>query len=94
MLAELYRDELDDLEQAAVWYRRAAAVPGIGRDAERHILRALVELCRDRIGRPELAAPALSRAAKLHAGDRLGHWANQELNLIKRAMKTGSAEPG
>ncbi len=93
MLAELYRDQLDDLEKAAAWYRKAAAVPGIGRDSERQILRTLVELCRDRIGRPELAAPALSRAARLHAGDRLGHWAGRELRLIKEAMKAGPGRP-
>ncbi|MDH3732384.1 MAG: hypothetical protein OEU54_02575 [Gemmatimonadota bacterium] len=84
-LAELHRDETRDLVEAAAWFRRAAAVPGIGRDAQRQILRELVELCRDRLGRPELAAPALRRAADVHAGDRLGHWATSELRALREA---------
>ena len=88
-LAELYRDERGDLVEAAAWFRRAAAVPGIGRDAERQLLRELVELCRDRLGRPELATPALRRAADLHAGDRLGHWAGKELATLKSVAATG-----
>ena len=84
-LAELYRDEIGDLVAAAAWFRRAAAVPGIGREAERAILRELVEMCRDRLGRPELAAPALRRAADVHAGDRLGHWARLELRALRDA---------
>jgi hypothetical protein len=82
-LAEIHRDETGDLVEAAAWFRRAAAVPGIGRDAERQILRELIEMCRDRLGRPELAAPALRRASELHAGDRLGHWATTELRKLR-----------
>lgn len=90
-LAELYRDDLGDLVEAAGWFRRAAAVPGIGRDAERQILRELVEMCRHRLGRPELAAPALRRAADLHAGDRLGHWATSQLRDLRRPAADGEA---
>lgn len=89
MLAELYRDEFDDMEEAVAWYRRASSVPGITVDMERQVLRTLVELC-DRIGRSELAMPPLSRAAELHAGDRLGHWARKEL----RRIKYGETDPG
>jgi hypothetical protein len=82
-LAELYRDEVGDLVEAAAWFRRAAAVPGIGVEGERQVLRELVELCRDRLGQPELAAPALRRAADLHKGDRLGNWARSELRSLR-----------
>ncbi len=82
MLAELYRDEFDDMEEAVMWYRRASSVPGVSVDMERQVLRTLVELC-DRIDKSELAVPALSRAADLHSGDRLGHWARKELRRIK-----------
>lgn len=92
-LAELYRDERGDLVEAAAWFRRAAAVPGIGRDGERQILRELVALCRDRLGRPELAAPALRRAADLHAGDRLGHWARKELAELKSPPSEAAEGP-
>jgi len=83
-LAELYRDEIGDLVEAVAWFRRTAAVPGIGLESERQVLREIVEICRDRLGRPELAAPALRRAADLHAGDRLGNWARQELKTLRQ----------
>ena len=85
-LAELYRDELRDLEESAVWYRRAAAVPGLSPDSARQVLRELLELCRDRLGRPEMALPALRRAADLHAGSRLGVWAGQEIRAIRAPL--------
>lgn len=90
-LAELYRDDVGDLVEAAGWFRRAAAVPGIGHDAERQVLRELVEMCRDRLGRPELAGPALRRAADVHAGDRLGHWAASQLRELRRPAADGGA---
>jgi hypothetical protein len=82
-LAELYRDEVGDLVEAVAWFRRTAAVPGIGLESERQVLREIVELSRDRLGRPALAAPALRRAADLHRGDRLGNWARQELKALR-----------
>lgn len=94
MLAELYRDDLGEFEKAAAWFRRAAAVPKLSMDGERQILRALVELCCDKTDRPELAAPALSRAASLHAGDRLGHWAQQELRALRARPGPTSADLG
>lgn len=85
MIAELYRDRMERPEEAVAWFRRAAAVPALTLETERMILRDLVELC-VKLERPELAAPALSRAASVHEGDRLGHWARQELKAIKDAM--------
>ncbi|MDX1578120.1 MAG: hypothetical protein R3266_06535 [Gemmatimonadota bacterium] len=84
-LAELYRDEIGDYEAAVAWYRRAAALPGLSVESQRMLLRELIELCRDRMNRPELAAPALARTAQLHEGDRLGHWARAQLREIKGA---------
>jgi len=85
-LAELYRDEIRDLDASAAWYRRAAAVPGLAPDNARHILRELLELSKNRLGRPEVALPALRRAAELHAGSRLGVWANQEIRAIRTRL--------
>lgn len=85
MIAELFRDRMERPEEAVPWLRRAAAVPGLALETERMILRDLVELC-VKIDRPELASPALSRAASVHGGDRLGHWARQELRAIKEGM--------
>lgn len=85
-LAELYRDEIRDFEEAAAWYRRAAAVPGLAPDNARQVLRELLELCKDRLGRPEAALPALRMAADRHAGSRLGVWAGQEIRAIRAKM--------
>lgn len=88
-LAELYRDEIGDLEEAAAWLRRTAAVPGLSLESERHVLRELIELCTDRIGRPELALPALGRTADRHRGNRLGIWAAREM----RDIRAGAGRP-
>jgi tetratricopeptide (TPR) repeat protein len=87
MIAELYRDRMKQPEEAVPWLRRAAAMPGLALETERMILRDLVELCRNTLERPELATPALARAASAHDGDRLGHWARQELKEIKEGMR-------
>lgn len=92
ILAELYRDQIGDLDEAAAWYRRAASVPGIDVDTERMLLRELVELCRDRMGRPELATPALARAAQLHEHDRLGNWARTQIREIKSGPAPASVD--
>lgn len=81
-LAELYRDDLGRPEEAVAWFRRAAAVPGLRPEEERHILLELLELCRA-LGEPRLAAPALARTVELRAGSRVGIWARQELRRIR-----------
>lgn len=89
-LAELYRDELGAPLEAVEWLRRAAAVPELTPEEERHLLRELVELCERRLGVPKLAAPALARTASVRAGTRVGIWARQELARIRAGSRGGA----
>lgn len=85
-IARLLRDEMDDPEQAAVWFRRVRDRTSL--DAGRSILvtRELVELYGTRLGEPLRAAPELARLAEMFPHTPDGKWAASELAELKRRM--------
>lgn len=85
-LARLYRDELQQPEDAVVWFRRALGTPLVDAGVEQSVLRELVEVYTHRLRRPREAAPWLARLAAQHAATPHGAWAKRELAELKQAM--------
>lgn len=90
-LARLYRDQLDDAERAGHYFRMARNHPGIGRGMELQLTRELIELYRDRLGRPERALPELARLAQLLKGSTRERLVREELADLKRQVVPGDS---
>jgi hypothetical protein len=82
-MAFLLRDEMDAPSEALEWLGRAASIEGLPEAEQKYLLREIMELCRSRLGGPELAMPLLAKVAQLRQGTGVGHWARQELREIK-----------
>lgn len=84
-IARIHRDELDRLEDAARWFRRARRDARLTEGQEKLVYRELVELYR-KAGTPTRAAPELARMAERFAGSPEGEWARGELAEVKRLI--------
>ena len=82
-IALLLRDEMDAPSEALEWLGRAASIDGLPEAEQKYILLETVELCRSRLGHPDLAMPLLAKVARLRQGTGVGDWARQELREIK-----------
>ncbi|TVR67423.1 MAG: hypothetical protein EA422_00455 [Gemmatimonadales bacterium] len=85
-IGRLLRDELGRPDEAAAWLRRARRDAVMSPGQELILSRELVELYRNRLGRPEKALPELARMAERFAETPDGEWAARELAELKRGM--------
>src|SRR5690606_6078482 len=88
-LARLYRDALQQPEDAVVWFRRALGTPALEAGVEQGVLRELIEVYTHRLRRPREAAPWLARLAAQHAATPHGARAKRELAELKQTMSEG-----
>lgn len=92
-LARLWRDEENRPEEAAAWFRRALAVPGLGEGQALLLLRELVEVQVHRLDAPRRAFPDLARVARTREGTPAGAWAAAELRRLKEAYPLSADGP-
>lgn len=85
-VARIYRDHLDEMDDAARWFRRALREADVPRGMAMLARKELVELYTHRMGAPEKALPELARMAHELAGTPEGEWAEAELKDIKSRM--------
>jgi hypothetical protein len=90
-IGRLLRDELGRPDEAAAWLRRARRDAVMSPGQELMVSRELVELYRNRLGRPEKALPELARMAERFSETSDGEWAARELAELKRG--TGPTPP-
>lgn len=86
-LARLYRDELQQPEDAVAWFKRALEVEAITAGSEQAVLRELIEVYTHRLRRPHAAMPWLARLAARHRGTPSGEWARRELAELKKELR-------
>ncbi|MEX0893678.1 MAG: hypothetical protein WEB88_16045 [Gemmatimonadota bacterium] len=82
-LARLWRDELNEAAEAAVWFRRALHTPGLPAGQALLLLRELVEVHVHRLGDPRPAFAELARLARTMPDTPAGSWAAGELARLK-----------
>jgi len=82
-LARLWRDDLNEAAEAAVWFRRALQVPGLPAGQALLLLRELVEVHVHRLGDPRPAFADLARVARTMPDTPAGSWAAGELARLK-----------
>jgi tetratricopeptide (TPR) repeat protein len=85
-IGRLLRDDLGRPEEAAAWLRKARREAKVSPGQELILSRELVELYRNRLGRPEKALPELARMAERFSETPDGEWAAGELAELKRGM--------
>ena len=86
-LARLYRDRLNQPEQAAHWFKQALSLRTIDAGSEALAARELVELCNNKLKQPERAIPVLARITELQPTTATGTWARAQLEELKRALR-------
>lgn len=86
-LARLYRDQLQQPEDAVEWFRRILASAELPPTTEQAVTRELIEVYTHRLRRPRAAAPWLARLADRYPDTASGVWAKRELAEIKREMR-------
>ena len=86
-LARLYRDRLNQPEQAVHWFKQALSLRTIDGGSEALAARELVELCSNRLKQPERAIPVLARITELQPTTTTGTWARAQLEELKRALR-------
>jgi tetratricopeptide (TPR) repeat protein len=82
-LARLWRDDMNDAAEAAIWFRRALQVPGLPAGQALLLLRELVEVHVHRLGNPRPAFADLARVARTMPDTPAGSWAARELARLK-----------
>lgn len=94
-IGRILKDELGRPEEAATWLRKARREAEMSPGQEILLSRELVELYRNRLGRPEKALPELARVAERFGGTPDGEWAARELAQLKKELagREGSRPP-
>jgi len=82
-IGRLYRDELDRPDDAVLWFKQARREAALSPAQDLFISGELVELYRNRMGKPEKALPELARLAEMHPGTPEEEWAKSELRRLK-----------
>ena len=93
-LARLLRDRLKRPEDAAHWFKKVIAMPGVDEGMTQQAARELVELCRVRLRQPERALPTLARLAEQRTASRLGDWARQQTAELRADLQTHGDDGG
>ncbi len=86
-LARVYRDELHQLEDAVLWFKRTCAVPNVSPGTDMMASREMIEVYTHRMRQPSAALPYLARLAARHPGTSAGEWAKKELAAMKAEMR-------
>jgi tetratricopeptide (TPR) repeat protein len=90
-IARLKRDQLDDAEGAAEWFKKALSESTMNGGVLLLTRKELVELYEKHMGQPEKAAPLLARIIDEHADGPDGEWALDALKRIKAFMAEESS---
>jgi hypothetical protein len=85
-VARLYRDRLEDLEEALRWFKRAIEEATLSKGQEILTRKEIAELLIHRMGEPRRAAPELARLTETYPETPDGQWAREELARIKDEM--------
>ena len=85
-LARLYRDRLQQHEDAAQYFKQVLQLPKLPETTHGAVARELVELLTHRMHAPTRALPILARLAAQHPNTAAGKWAKSELTELKSHM--------
>ena len=86
-LARLYRDRLQQYEDAAHQFKQVLQLPDLPSATNGAIARELVELLTRRMNAPNRALPILARLSAQQPDSAAGKWANTELTELKSHMQ-------
>jgi tetratricopeptide (TPR) repeat protein len=92
-LARLYRDRLQQYEEAAQYFKQVVDMPELPAATRGAIARELVELFTGRMKAPTRALSILARLAEQQPNTTAGQWARAELASLKR-MQSDIHDPG
>jgi len=92
-LARLHRDDLDDPERSADWFRRALVESSPGPGLRQLLRSELIDVWEVRMGKPGRAIPMLTQIANQEADCDDRSWAIAELARI-RALAPSPPIPG
>ena len=85
-IARIYRDEVQNPEEALLWFRRGLTEAELSVGQEILTRREMAELLSHHLQEPRRAAPDLARLAETYPRTRAGEWAKEELARIKEEM--------
>jgi tetratricopeptide (TPR) repeat protein len=86
-LARLLRDQLQQPEAAADWFRKVIAVKNLDAATDIAVHKEISELYMHRLHAPRRALPYLAKLSSNHPDHPFGKWARDELVEIKQAMQ-------
>lgn len=86
LLARLLRRDMSRSEEAVAVLRRAQRAARLNSGQGLFVRREVVEISRDDLGRPEMAAPELAQLAESHKDHPEGAWARDELARVKQII--------
>ena len=85
-IGRIYRDNLNQHDEALLWFKRARSEATVHRGIELLITQEIIEIYTRRMNTPERAIPELARLAEKYAGDPAGDSAKQELNRLREGL--------
>lgn len=92
-IARLFRDELKDMDAAAMWFRKAQSEAQLLPGEKIRTHRELAEIFLHALREPRKAAPELARLAEAYPDTPDGEWAARELAEIKAGMSSDAVDP-
>ena len=89
-IGRIYRDNLNQHDEALLWFKRARSEATVHRGVELLITQEIIEIYTNRLNTPERAIPELARLAEKYAGDPSGDSAQRELNRLREGLEEQS----
>ncbi|HSJ08617.1 MAG TPA: tetratricopeptide repeat protein [Longimicrobiales bacterium] len=86
-LARLYRDRLQNHDDAVHWFRQTLGVVRLDAGTEIAATRELIEVYTHRLNTPRRALSDLARLAERHPGPPAGDWARREMAEIRELLR-------
>jgi len=85
-IARLYRDKLNQAEEAEDWFQRARDQASVTAGLDLLITQELIELYLHSLGEPRKAIPELAHLCRAHPGTPAAHAAEQELQELREML--------
>lgn len=91
-IARLYRDKLEEYEQAVFWFKRARNDSAISSGQELLATQEIIEVYRDKLRTPKRAIPELARLLDRFPDNQTAGWARTELARLKALVQADEVE--
>ena len=91
-LARLYRDDLEQYEEAVAWFKRARSGAAVDKGCELLVTQEIIEIYTRQLDAPGRAIPELVSIVDRFAADPAAEWATRRLTELREAMRADDEE--